>query len=669
MIRFKAKELNGLRTAFLHAWLAELPPFLLWLGALAAAPSAAPLFFYAAGLGIMIQAAFVWNLAHRLHMLPAPVLGVAALIPGVNAGVIVLLTLRVSRVRKSFGVARRRLEDLASEEEREIDLSLSRLEIVILCFLFLFLCANYAFSAVQQLRGEGLRAFEQGDYQTAGAKLKWLFFCDDPAVRARRAFCALNDASESAEATSAVEELRSLGDNDPVAVWGLGFAYLVGRGVPQDETLALQYLGKAAELDFPPAQIYLGRLLKSGKRVPRDPQRAVALFQRASELGSGAAALALGICYDSGDGVPADPVRAAECYRIAAERQAPEAGGAWAQCLFTGKGVKQNVPEAMRLLEQAADKNDGIALHLLGLIYTEGRNGIPPDRARGIRYLRRAAATDLAIAKYSLALKLIGEPGTRQEALSLLHSAAEQDRMPEAANQLGIIYKHGKYVERDLAEAERFYRSAAEAGFPAAASNLGLMLLVDIPGREAEGVEWLKKAAEQKYPDAWNFLGICYEIGKGTARDWPEAVHCYGKAIFLGNQDAVFNAASLMNSKLSGHETNVAAFFRRASEAGNPAAMAVFSAICWKGRGVAKDPDQALQWARKAAEARHPGGYYLLGRFYEEGGGSLKPDRAEAAKWFRKAKESGIKDLDRKILEMDAPAPPASPDSPPGSGK
>lgn len=668
MIRFKAKELNGLQTALRNAWLAELPPFLFWLGALAAAPSAAPLFFYAAGLGIMIQAVFVWNLAHRLHMLPAPVLGVAALIPGVNAGVIVLLTLRVSRVRKSFGIARRRLEDLAPEEEREIDLSLSRLEIATLCFLFLFLCANYAFSAVQQLRGEGLRAFEQGDYQTAGAKLKWLFFCDDPAVRARRAFCALNDASESAEATSAVEELRSLGDNDPVAAWGLGFAYLIGLGVPQDETLALQYLGKAAELDFLPAQIYLGKLLKSGKRVPRDPQRAVALFRRASELGSGEAALKLGMCYDSGDGVPADPVRAAEYYRIAAERQAPEAGGAWAQCLFTGKGVKQNVPEAMRLLEQAADKNDGIALHLLGLIYTEGRNGIPPNRARGIRYLRRAAATDLAIAKFNLALKLIGEPETMQEALVLLHRAAEQDRMPEAANQLGIIYESGNYVERDFAEAERFYRSAVEAGFPVAASNLGLMLL-DIPGREAEGVDWLKKAAEQKYPAAWNYLGLCYENGKGIAKDVLEAVRCYGKAIFLGNQDAVFNMAGLLDSKLSGHEPELAALFRRASEAGNPAAMAVFSAICWKGRGVTKDPDLALQWARKAAEARHPGGYYLLGRFYEEGGGSLKPDRAEAAKWFRKAKESGIEDLDRKILEMDAPAPPASPDSPPESGK
>jgi len=422
--------------------MAEVPPFLLWLGTLADTSTAA-----LAGLGLVIQAALVWNLARRLKMHSAPVLGAAALIPGVNAGVIVLLTLRVSRVRKSFGATRRRVGELAPEEEREVDLSLSRPEIAILCALFLFFCANYALSAAQQMRREGLRAFERGDYQTARTKLKWLFFCDDPAVRARRAFCAFNNASNPAEATRAVERLRSLADNDPVAAWGLGLACLTGRGAPLDK-----------------------------------------------------------------------------------------------------------------------------------------------------------------------------------------------------------------------AQARRCFEQAAEQDFAPAATHLGLMLL-DIPGREAEGVAWLKKAAGQKYPAAWNYLGLCYENGTGAARDVREAVHCYGTAIFLGDQNAVFNMAGLLDSRLSGNEPNVAAFFRRAAKAGNPAAMTVFSAICWNGRGMAKDPDLALQWARKAADAGHPGGYYLLGRFYEEGGGSLKPDHAEAAKWFRKAKEAGVEDLDRKILEMDGVASVNPPES------
>src|SRR6476660_6605923 len=43
----------------------------------------------------------------------------------------------------------------------------------------------------------------------------------------------------------------------------------------------------------------------------------------------------------------------------------------------------------------------------------------------------------------------------------------------------------------------------------------------------AEAVKWYRKAAEQKYAGAQNSLGVCYARGEGVPRDLVEAVKWY----------------------------------------------------------------------------------------------------------------------------------------------
>ncbi|EQM95281.1 tetratricopeptide repeat protein, partial [Oxalobacter paraformigenes] len=45
---------------------------------------------------------------------------------------------------------------------------------------------------------------------------------------------------------------------------------------------------------------------------------------------------------------------------------------------------------------------------------------------------------------------------------------------PATMNRIGYMYKKGRGVEKNLAEAVKWYRKAAEAGFAAAQFNLGL---------------------------------------------------------------------------------------------------------------------------------------------------------------------------------------------------
>ena len=52
---------------------------------------------------------------------------------------------------------------------------------------------------------------------------------------------------------------------------------------------------------------------------------------------------------------------------------------------------------------------------------------------------------------------------------------------------------------------------------------------------EAEGLKWLRKAADQKYVPAYVSVGYCYEAGRGVAKNEAEAVSWYRKAAEQGD--------------------------------------------------------------------------------------------------------------------------------------
>jgi TPR repeat protein len=86
----------------------------------------------------------------------------------------------------------------------------------------------------------------------------------------------------------------------------------------------------------------------------------------------------------------------------------------------------------------------------------------------------------------------------------------------QAQRALGVAYATGEWTgPRDLAEAARWYRLAAEKGEPASQYDLGFMLLLGEGGEKdtREGLMWLKRAAEQGELNAYRLLVDCYEGG------------------------------------------------------------------------------------------------------------------------------------------------------------
>ncbi|HVI98478.1 MAG TPA: SPOR domain-containing protein [Sphingomonas sp.] len=92
----------------------------------------------------------------------------------------------------------------------------------------------------------------------------------------------------------------------------------------------------------------------------------------------------------------------------------------------------------------------------------------------------------------------------------------------DAQFNLGQAYKLGRGVAADPAEAEKWYRKAAEQGHYQAEENYGLALFQN--GKRAEAAPWLEKAAMRGAPRAQLVYGTMLFNGDGgLAKDWVRA--------------------------------------------------------------------------------------------------------------------------------------------------
>ena len=117
------------------------------------------------------------------------------------------------------------------------------------------------------------------------------------------------------------------------------------------------------------------------------------------------------------------------------------------------------------------------------------------------------------------------------EAIKWFRKAAERNYAPAQA-QLGYCYGQGQGVPKDEVEGVKWVRKAAEQNLANAQYNLGISYRDGIGVRKdpAEAVKWLRKAAEQNDVSAQRELGQCYVDGTGVVKNYAEAVKWFRKA-------------------------------------------------------------------------------------------------------------------------------------------
>jgi hypothetical protein len=88
---------------------------------------------------------------------------------------------------------------------------------------------------------------------------------------------------------------------------------------------------------------------------------------------------------------------------------------------------------------------------------------------------------------------------------------------PDAAFNLGQAYRLGRGVPANLAVAKTWFERSAEKGHVDAQTTLGLLLFQN--GDQAEGLRWLKSAAEKGEPRALLVYGTALVNGDGVTQD------------------------------------------------------------------------------------------------------------------------------------------------------
>lgn len=180
--------------------------------------------------------------------------------------------------------------------------------------------------------------------------------------------------------------------------------------------------------------------------------------------------------------------------RSAAEAGVAEAQAVYAQMLLDGRDLPADPPAAFRWFATAARAGHLVAINMVGRCYDLGW-GTSVDKALAAEWYLAAAQRGLDWGMYNYGTLLAlghGVPQDRALALAWFGRAADLGNA-KATNFVGSFHEDGWVVPRDMKEAARCYRIAAEGGDFRGQFNHARMLAN--AGNVADALPWLERAA------------------------------------------------------------------------------------------------------------------------------------------------------------------------------
>ena len=131
----------------------------------------------------------------------------------------------------------------------------------------------------------------------------------------------------------------------------------------------------------------------------------------------------------------------------------------------------------------------------------------------------------------------VGVAKNEDEGIRWYRKAAQRG-YPSAQSQLGFIYKNSAPPKRNMKEAAKWLTEAAKQGDAHAQANLALMYESGegVKRNDAEAFKWFEKASLQHHLAAQKKLAAYYEAGRGTPRDLVKSYMWYGISGVWANQ-------------------------------------------------------------------------------------------------------------------------------------
>ncbi|ODT76030.1 MAG: hypothetical protein ABS76_32360 [Pelagibacterium sp. SCN 64-44] len=211
----------------------------------------------------------------------------------------------------------------------------------------------------------------------------------------------------------------------------------------------------------------------------------------------------------------------------------------------TASALSTPVPPGLLARGKAAEPEAETAPETTGSI--AGQPAVPeafalPPEAIGPLELREAAAKGSAAAQFEVAA-IYGEGRTVEkdfaEAAKWYERSAAQGFAP-AQYRLGNLYEVGSGVDKDMEQARLWYQRGAESGNRMAMHNLAALYAGGQLGDQQFelAAEWFEKAANFGMTDSQFNLGMLYARGLGVEQSFEQSYKWFSLAARSGDKDA-----------------------------------------------------------------------------------------------------------------------------------
>jgi TPR repeat protein len=247
---------------------------------------------------------------------------------------------------------------------------------------------------------------------------------------------------------------------------------------------------------------------------------------------------------------------------------------------------------AVHNLRVTAERGDHLAEGYFALAYFFGCKYFRPDKNKAVSYATKAVSWLKAEASsgcmysqgclgvlYKLGCGVERDLG---ESLRLLQQASDQGNR-HATTNLAILHKDGLGTEHNMAEAVRLFNVAVELGDASAQCDLGFLYFsgLGVPHNAVEAVRLFKLAAEQGHRVCIHNLGVMYQTGEGVQRNPLEAIRYFKMSAAQGHASSQFRLGGCYETGdgVTKNLPEAARYYRMAAELGDRNAVHALSRL------------------------------------------------------------------------------------------
>lgn len=283
---------------------------------------------------------------------------------------------------------------------------------------------------------------------------------------------------------------------------------------------------------------------------------------------------------------------------------------------LTGASGRLDAPGAIKALDEAVEQGSALAVMLRGLVYQNGWWG-ERDPGKAQQLMRRAADLQVPGAQLYVQSRLYdGSDGyTRDRHRSsdyldklIRNESATRSLRADAALWMSNRWWFGDGHPKDRCEGMRYVSMAAEMGQAEAMYNLGSHREAGegcLPADKAEALKWYRRSADAGYQRAAADAGRMLYFGLGTPRDHAGALRYFdqGASAYADGMAAWIHLKGLHHPQKVPDYLRGLALARRAADAGDAFSMVNVGLMYEYGLGVPHNASEAFRWYGKAADS------------------------------------------------------------------